>query len=288
MKPARARGSPPGAPAQLRALPRGPRPPAGEAGWAGGRSRRAGGRVRACPAAAVLVQPRRPRAPLRRGRGRARPPARIPRPRPTFLRAVGLRGGGHGVARAGERAHERQHAGPVIPGPAGGRRAGVRGASGAPAFSRSPGGHSPVLGIAVSEAFGEGITGDLELRDLREAGTGLALGAAGLTRSRGAPATLPSAPPPFPFSTRKAGAHPLPPPQGAAPLRGWGALLLAEELPLFSTHKCPPGWASDAVRSTPHPLRSGVEGPPGIWVDRASGPQWELPEWFGKQTFRPQ
>ena len=75
----------------------------------------------------------------------------------------------------------------MIPGPAGGRRAGVRGASGAPAFSRSPGGHSPVLGVTVSEAFGEGVTGDLELRDLREAGTGLALGAAGLTRRGGSP-----------------------------------------------------------------------------------------------------
>lgn len=32
------------------------------------------------------------------------------------------------------------------------------------------GGHSPVFGVAVSEAFGEGVAGDLELRDLRGRG----------------------------------------------------------------------------------------------------------------------
>lgn len=288
MKPARARGSPPGAPAQLRALPRGPRPPAGGAGRAGGRSRRAGGRVRACPAAAVLVQPRRPRAPLRRGRGRARPSARIPRPRPTFLRAVGLRGGGHGVARASERAHERQRAGPVVPGPAGGRRAGSGGPAGRPRSRALLGDTHQSSGSQSRKPLAKGLLAILSCVICGKRALGSPWGPRDLP---GAEERRPLSPLLLPHSRsppETAGAQPLPPPQGAAPLRGWGALLLAEELPLFSTRKCPPGGASDAVRSTPHPLRSGVEGPPGIWVDRASGPQWELPEWFGKQTFRPQ
>lgn len=130
----------------LRTFP-GPRPSLGArappraAGQAAGRGAAVGaGRAsERLPAATAVVQAaRRPRAPLGRRRGRVQPPARggaragqrpgSHDPDPTFLRAVGLRGGGHGVPRAREGAHERQRAGPVIPGPVGGRRAAGQGA----------------------------------------------------------------------------------------------------------------------------------------------------------------
>lgn len=57
------------------------------------------------------------------------------------------------------------------------REGGGQGSGGAPARLQSGRcllrGHSPVLRIAISEAFGEWVAGDLELRDLRGGGRGI-------------------------------------------------------------------------------------------------------------------
>lgn len=161
--------------------PQGPRPSEGGGGGGGrGTAVGPGGRVRACPPPLQLCNRResleRPGGAGEVGRsrrpGEERAQGRDPDPTTLSLPFSAPLG------CVGEATGFRERAKALMSGSAPGRwfrglRAG--GGSGrrlrqAPSAHSLWGGHSPVLRVAVPEAFGEGIAGNLELRDLQGGG----------------------------------------------------------------------------------------------------------------------